>query len=140
MGATHQESLFNISCDLEASGSEVRRRIASLIEGGADVMVTDKNGVTPLHFAARFRNFAAASELVANGADVNAACKRSRSTPLHRAVYSTGAPGTAGRAKERLQIIELLLGAGANPRAKNRTGKTPADYAADSDAQALLQS
>ena len=68
-------------------------------------MATDKNGVTPLHFAARFRNFAAASELIANGADVNAACKRSRSTPLHRVVYFTGAPGTAGKSKDRLQII-----------------------------------
>jgi ankyrin repeat protein len=139
MASTYQDSLFDVSCDLTASSSEVKRRIDALIEAGNDVMVADKNGVTPLHFAARFRNIAAVVELIANGAEVNAACKRSGSTPLHRAVYFTGAPGTAGKEKERLAIIELLIGAGASPRVRNKSGNTPEDYAADSGAQALLQ-
>jgi hypothetical protein len=34
---------------------------------------------------------------------------------LHRAVTQTGAPGTAGRQHAALEIIQLLLAAGADP-------------------------
>jgi tankyrase len=103
----------------------------ALLKSGADVNQTDKNGVTPLHHAVRFRSPAAVRTLLEHGALVNQACTRSGSTPLHRAVTSTGAPGTAGKQGEAIQIIDILLEFGANPALKNKLGKKAADYARD---------
>ena len=114
------------------------REIAALIRAGADVGEVDKNGVTPLHHAVRFRSPAAVRALIAAGADVNQTCKRSGSTALHRAVTSTGAPGTAGKQGEAREIIALLLAAGANPSLRNKSGKTAADYVTDEAVLALL--
>ena len=114
------------------------RAIAALVRAGADVGEADKNGVTPLHHAVRFRSPAAVRALIAAGADVNRACKRSGSTPLHRAVTATGAPGTAGKQAEAREIVGLLLAAGADPAVRNRSGKAPGDYAADEAVRELL--
>lgn len=77
--------------------------------------------------------------LLEHGAAVNQACKRSGSTPLHRAVTSTGAPGTAGKQEEAIQIIDILLGFGANPNLKNKLGKKPGDYARDPEIKRRLK-
>jgi uncharacterized protein len=103
----------------------------ALLKSGADVNQTDKNGVTPLHHAVRFRSPAAVRSLLEHGARVNQACTRSGSTPLHRAVTSTGAPGTAGKQAEAIEIVDILLEFGANPAIQNKLGKKPADYAQD---------
>lgn len=89
---------------------------------------TDKNGVTPLHRAVRFRSPAAVKELIAQGADINMVDKKTKSTPLHRAVTNTGAPTTAGKMDGAMEIIKLLLRSGADARIKNKNGKTPIDY------------
>jgi tankyrase len=112
--------------------------IEALLKSGGDINATDKNGVTALHHAVRFRNPAAVETLLKHGAAVNRACKRSGSTPLHRAVTTTGAPGTAGKDKEARQIIQILLSYGADPTIKNKNGKTPADYARQEDIKQLL--
>jgi len=111
----------------------------ALLKSGEDVNQTDKNGVTPLHHAVRFRSPAAVRALLEQGARVNQACTRSGSTPLHRAVTSTGAPGTAGKQEEAIQIIEILLQFGANPALKNKLGKKPIDYARDLEIQRRLK-
>ena len=77
--------------------AEQRRQILKALLDGADVHATDKNGVTPLHHAVRFRSPMAVKVLIEKGADVNQACRRNGSTALHRATTQTGAPGTAGR-------------------------------------------
>ena len=115
-----------------------RRRLVTLLEAGADIDATDKNGVTALHHAVRFRNPIAVKTLIEHGADVNQACRRSGSTPLHRAVMSTGAPGTAGKQAEVREIVALLLAAGADPSIRNRRGQTPGDYATDEEVRRLL--
>jgi tankyrase len=102
--------------------------IRFLIKHGASISETDKNGVTPLHHAVRFRSPAAVKELIARGADVNAVDKKTKSTPLHRAVTNTGAPNTANKSTAAMEIAELLLANGANPRIKNKMDKTPLDY------------
>lgn len=102
--------------------------IQFLIESGVSVNETDKNGVSPLHRAVRFRSLVAVDLLLAAGADVHATDRKSRSTPLHRAVTNSGAPATAGRTDVAVAIAKSLLSHGADPNAKNKSGKTPAEY------------
>ena len=102
--------------------------IRLLLRHGANVNETDKNGVTPLHRAVRFRSPAAVKLLLENGANVNSVDRRTRSAPLHRAVTNTGAPATAGKSEQVVEIIRLLLAHGADRAIKNRAGKTARDY------------
>jgi uncharacterized protein len=108
-----------------------------LIRHGADVNENTK-GVTPLHRAVRFRSPAAVRLLLENGAAVNAVDRRTQSTPLHRAVTSTGAPATAGKSEQALEIIRLLLAHGADPAIKNKAGKLARDYVKRPEILALL--
>ena len=118
--------------------ADQRRRLVELMARTADIHATDKNGVTALHYAVRFRSPLAVKTLIGRGADVNQACRRNGSTPLHRAVTQTGAPGTAGREAAAIEIIRLLLAAGANPSITNKSGKKPADYVTDATSKAML--
>src|SRR2546427_485159 len=133
-----ENELFDICCGRNPNPSDQRRQIIMALKGGADIHATDKNGVTALHHAVRFRSPAAVKTLIEHGANVNQACRRNGSTPLHRAVTQTGAPGTAGRARAAKEIIELLLAAGADPSIVNRAGKRPVDYVADEAIKSLL--
>lgn len=130
--------LSKICAEKSPNPNDQRRRLIALLEAGADVHASDKNGVTALHHAVRFRNTVAVQTLIENGANVNQVCRRSGSTPLHRAVTSTGAPSTAGKQAEARQIVELLLAAGADPSIRNKQGKTPGDYATDRSIRELL--
>ena len=94
-----------------------------MLKAGADIHFADKNGVTALHHAVRFRSPTAVKVLIEHGANVNQQCRRNGSTPLHRAVTQTGAPGTAGRAQAAREIVQLLLAAGADPSIRNKMGK-----------------
>ena len=131
--------LSSVCCDRNPNPSRQRKAIEALLRRGADIHETDKNGVTALHHAVRFRSPAAVATLLEHGADVNQVCRRSGSTPLHRAVTSTGAPGTAGRKDEACEIIELLLQFGADVTIKNKNGKTPLDYVVDKQIRSLLE-
>ena len=130
--------LSSVCCERNADPQKHRAAILALLKAGADIQETDKNGVTPLHHAVRFRNAAAVQTLLMNGAAVNQVCKRSGSTALHRAVTSTGAPSTAGKVSQAKEIIELLLKYGADPSIKNKRGKTAADYVKDDEVRRLL--
>jgi tankyrase len=66
--------------------------------------------------------------LLESGADPNAIDRKTRSTPLHRAVTNTGAPATAGKSKQVEEIVKLLLAHGADSAIKNRAGKAARDY------------
>jgi ankyrin repeat protein len=131
-------TLSRICAEQNADPNDQRRRLIALIKAGADVHAADKNGVTALHHAVRFRNPVAVETLIEFGADVNQACRKSGSTPLHRAVTSTGAPSTAGKRAEARRIVTLLLAAGADPSIRNRKGRTARDYATDEVIQSVL--
>ncbi len=103
--------------------------ICFLLGKGADIQETDSNGVTALHRAVRFQSVAAIEKLLRQGADVNVVDRRSGSTPLHRAMTSTGAPSTAGKMNEAAAIIRILLSNGADPEVSKKAGRTPNDYA-----------
>lgn len=131
--------LSQVCCDRNPDPDLQRKKITKLVKAGSDLHETDKNGVTPLHHAVRFRSPAAVATLLELGADANRQCKRSGSTPLHRAVTQTGAPGTAGREAEAKQIVELLLSHGADPAMKNKAGKTAGENAKNPEILALLE-
>lgn len=133
-------ALADVCCEQNADRKKQRREIERLLKAGADIHEIDKNGVTPLHFAVRFRSPAAVATLLEHGANVNQTCKRSGATPLHRAVTWTGAPQTAGKRDEQREIIELLLRFGADPAIRNKAGKRPADYVRDAGLLACLKS
>jgi uncharacterized protein len=117
-----------------------RRRLIALLKAGTDIHATDKNGVTALHHAVRFRSPMAVKTLIEHGANVNQVCRKSGSTPLHRAVTTTGAPGTAGKRQEAIEIIRLLIAAGADPSITNKSGRKPSDYVKDVAIKSLLGS
>jgi ankyrin repeat protein len=90
-----------------------RRVIDLLVARGAEVDRPDRGGVTALHRAVRARSPTAVAALLSAGADPHAATKRAGSTALHLAVGSTGASGTAGAGDLQIEIVRMLLAAGA---------------------------
>ena len=135
-----KNELFKICCERNPHTADQRQRLIAALKRGVDVHECDKNGVTPLHHAVRFRSPVAVKTLIEYGADVNCACRRNGSTPLHRAVTQTGAPGTAGKAQRAKEIVEILLAAGADPTIKNRSGKQPLDYVKEESIKSMLSS
>ncbi|HTM54814.1 MAG TPA: ankyrin repeat domain-containing protein [Pirellulales bacterium] len=130
--------LSAVCCQRNPDPDAQRAEIEAFLAAGANIHETDKNGVTALHHAVRFRSPVAVETLLRHGANVNQTCARSGSTALHRAVTTTGAPGTAGKQSQATQIIEILLRYGANPSIANRAGKKPADYVRDRQTLRLL--
>lgn len=121
------------------SGASQSKVLAYLLKIGADVDETDKNGVSALHRAVRFRSPTAVRYLLEHGANPNLQDKKTFSTPLHRAVTHTGAPTTGGKGEEAEEILRILLEGGADPRVKNKMGKRAADYVKDEKIKRLLQ-
>jgi hypothetical protein len=104
-----------------------RRIIELLVSAGATVDQPDRGGVTPLHRAVRARSPAAVAALLSAGADPHAATSKAGSTPLHLAVAPTGASGTAGAGDLQLEIVRMLLAAGATMADVDRNGVAVAD-------------
>ncbi|MEI8016897.1 MAG: hypothetical protein WCH39_01800 [Schlesneria sp.] len=55
------------------------------------------------------------------------------------ALTSTGTPETAGSQQEAIEIIRLLIAAGADPFIANKSGKNPAEYVKDDAIKLLLK-
>ncbi|MGH3630967.1 MAG: ankyrin repeat domain-containing protein [Sciscionella sp.] len=104
-----------------------RRIVELLVSAGATVDQPDRGGVTPLHRAVRARSPAAVAALLSAGADPCAATGKAGSTPLHLAVAPTGAGGTAGAGELQLEIVRMLLAAGATLADADRRGVAVAD-------------
>ena len=92
----------------------------SLVAGGADVNLTDPDGVSPVLLATLNSNFDVAAFLVQHGAEVDKWDLWGRA-PLYAAVDMNTLP-VGGRADRpspdkttALQLMEMLLKAGANP-------------------------
>src|SRR5688572_10263867 len=59
-----QNELFDICCERNPNPKDQRRRLVNLLKAGADIRAADKNGVTALHHAVRFRSPSAVKTLV----------------------------------------------------------------------------
>ncbi|HEX9626480.1 MAG TPA: ankyrin repeat domain-containing protein [Acidiferrobacterales bacterium] len=95
------------------------REIARLISEGYDPNQKDKNGWTPLHFAAQECSLDAVQALLAHGANIDAQDSNGN-TPLSEAVFRyTGDGG----------VVLALLKAGADPEKENAHGASPRSLA-----------
>ena len=133
-----------------------------LIAAGANVRLSDDQGVSPLHLAAKSGRALIASALLSHGADVNAGSVRG-TAPLAVAAYFghlsvvrllAAASADINRAdvngvtalhcaaqSQKLEVARYLLEQGAMPGARDSDGMTPAHWArqaGDRDMEALL--
>ena len=110
-----------------------------LVQHGAKLEQVDRGGASALHRAVRARSPVAVRQLLKAGARVDIRLGKSGSTPIHLAVQSTGASGTAGAVSEQLEIIDMLLQHGADPEAKDARGRSALDWAINELVSAALQ-
>jgi uncharacterized protein len=90
-------------------------RLAVLLAGGADADAVTADGFTALHIAAFFGKPEAARLLLDRGADVDA---RGRG-------WMTGTPLHSAASGRHVDVVEILLAAGADPNARQSGGWTP---------------
>lgn len=88
-----------------------------LLNAGASVHVRDKEDLTPLYTALRWKDIDVIKILIDAGADVNDVCTKNRSTALHCAVQNNSVSRT-----------EYLLSQGANVNFKDNNKLTPLHY------------
>ncbi|MFP3033742.1 MAG: ankyrin repeat domain-containing protein [Wolbachia sp.] len=92
--------------------------VQAIITQGANFKAKDKNGKTPLHWAAECNNTTEIVQLlIEKKVKINAKDKGGK-IPLHLAAE-----------KGRLEIVKLLVGNNADIKAKDKDGKTPSDLA-----------
>ena len=103
----------------EAVNNEHELVIGILTHYGAKVNAQDKYGYTPLHHAAMFSNPVAVRSLLQFGADVSIKCTVNKLSPLHLAAET-----------EEPEIIDILVGAGADVNCVDIYGATPLHNAA----------
>lgn len=108
-----------------------------LLQRDADPSLVDaRRGATPAHYAAAFARVDALAMLCANDASAVASARdRLGRSPLHWSALSAHRPWAA---QGSLRVADELLAAGASPRARDRSGATPAHSAARLGADAWI--
>ena len=97
-------------------------RVSALIARGAEVNYRNRDGETPLTFAAAWDQLAAARVLLDHGADPNAADRHGGTALMWAAQHSEPA------------LARALLAAGAEVDARDPAGRTALDHAGWRDA------
>ena len=104
-----------------ASRDDVRRMERILASDASVVNSFSRDGWTALHVACYFGMTEAVRFLLSRGASATAVSHNAeRQTPLH---------STVGGIAHRAEIVRLLIGAGADPTARDASGKTPLEAA-----------
>ena len=122
-GGWHEDTPLHHLADY--GGKDVSEIFTMLIERGADIDATDKDGNTPLHRAAlaveygTYNPFSAevAAMLIQHGADIHAKNK-SGETPLHIVAKDWKYAGSE-------RVAAMLIERGADINARDKSGKTP---------------
>lgn len=99
-------------------------RIRALVSFGANLELTDFQGLTPLIRAAWDHQYRAVDVLIASGANVNVKTSF-QETPLH---FAAAKDVTSFYVEQKLVTIGLLVEAGADIGARDLSGMTPGDY------------
>lgn len=101
--------------------------ISLLSKIGVSVNLCDDNFNTPLHFAVLHKAYYSVCELIKiDGIDLNAPGEFDQ-TPLHKAVIVGN-----------LDIIKLLINAGADPLMVDEKNQSPLDYAKDEGDEKII--
>lgn len=101
-----------------------------LVDEGVNPSHANPAGQSALHIAAWWAHVDCLLLLLERGANVHASNFLTGATPLHGCIQSSKASLVKSR---RLQCIDLLLQAGADPDAVDKLGKRPIDYLAQND-------
>jgi ankyrin repeat protein len=98
----------------------------ALLEGGANPNVSDRNGMTPLHTAAQLGALDLARKLIAKGAHINAQTGKMPTERRGRLSFSFDGytPLMFAARNNHVEIMRLLLEAGADPKIKAYDGTT----------------
>ena len=144
----------------EAVENENITEIKSLLNQGANVNVREKDGQTPLHYAAYLNNINIAKLLIDSGADVNVQDEdgwaplrwavRAENFDLVKLLIENGAdvnvqdkdgcaPLHSAAFWDSVDIIKLLIENGVDPFIKNKDGKIPLDYCKNEEMHKLLE-
>lgn len=113
----------------EAAAEGDMARVEALLAQGADVDAAQGDGMTALHWAARHGSVGMTEVLLAAGAELEPTTRLGAYTPLHMAAELG-----------RHQVVDRLLGAGANPQAITTTGVTPLHFAAEAGSVESIES
>ena len=119
-------------------GSDTGEAIERLLAAGATLEPRNRQGRTPLHFAAEdYAGAAAIPALIEAGADPDRR-DEDGNTPLHLAASYAYQDFREGLTPENRRnagaAIDALLDAGADPTVRNAAGETPWDRARDNEA------
>lgn len=101
-------------------------RVKLLLSKDTSVDIEDTAGYTALHYAARNGHETICKELLSYGANVDAATRSGKATPLHRATT-----------QKHVHIVELLLKANADVNKQDSDGLTPLHRAIMSDCEVI---
>lgn len=106
---------------IQAARKDQVGAVRLLIEAGADLNLKDNKGVSALAMASALGKFGSMHLLINSGADLNS-LNNERATPLIEGVG-------------RLEVVKILIEAGADSKIKDNSGKTALDYAQESARQ-----
>jgi acyl-CoA-binding protein len=104
-----------------------RRVLEELQRDTSKANLRDRDGLTPLHWAADRGRLAICEDLLRFGAEISAQCDYG-DTPLHLAAIS-----------DQLKVIELLIARGARSDLKNKEGELVEDVSRDFEVRQMIR-
>ena len=112
-----------------AIASELQELSLYLINRGIDVNIQDDNGDTALHFLPVYHNI-----------EIGKAIMKAGGNPNIRNRHGNSGFGTAVfEARDRYDLVELLLAHGADAHTPNNAGRSPLDFAKQINDQYMIQ-